>query len=287
MEDRDWYIIRILHNEKNITKAAQALYMSQPALTSRLQHIEREFEVRIVHRSTKGIQFTSEGEYLVQCADKMITQMHHIKNEVHELYNENTGTLEIGASNYITMYTLPSLFEAFREKYPAIKFRLVTDWSKNIFSLIYNQKIQVGFASIDYGGCKNRYMLYEEPVYIAYKEEFDFNDLPNMPRIEYESDYLLRAQLERWWRESFKHPPRVSMQVSNIENCKRMVTHGLGYSPLPAHILRGCDQLYKLPITDQEGKPITRKTYMIYNDTTQDLSIVNLFIDFVKHYDFT
>jgi DNA-binding transcriptional LysR family regulator len=66
MEDRDWLILQELYRMKNITKAAQELYMSQPALTSRLQHIEREFNVRIVTRSTKGIRFTPEGEYLVK-----------------------------------------------------------------------------------------------------------------------------------------------------------------------------------------------------------------------------
>ena len=116
MDDRDWHIIKKLYTEKNITKAAQALYMSQPALTSRLQHIEREFSVCIVHRSTKGIQFTAEGEYLVKQAVIMIEKMHHIKNEVQELLSENSGTLEIGASNYLTMYILPILLEKFKNK---------------------------------------------------------------------------------------------------------------------------------------------------------------------------
>ena len=61
MEDRDWQILQELHRTKNITKAAQLLYMSQPALTARLQNIETEFNVRVVTRSTKGIKFTPEG----------------------------------------------------------------------------------------------------------------------------------------------------------------------------------------------------------------------------------
>ena len=191
MEDHDWHIIQKLYKEKNITKAAQALYMSQPSLTSRLQHIEREFDICIVHRSTKGIQFTPEGEYLVEQAAVMLDKMRNIKNEVKELFTENAGTLEIGASNYLTMYVLPVLLEQFKKKYPAIKYSVATNWSKSIFSLIYNRKIQVGFVSIDYGGCKNKYLLYEEPIYVAYREPFELSDLPNLPKIEYESDYLV------------------------------------------------------------------------------------------------
>ncbi|MDQ0203662.1 LysR family transcriptional regulator [Pectinatus haikarae] len=285
MEDRDWQIIQRIYIEKNITKAAQALYMSQPALTARLQHIEREFNVRIVHRSTRGIQFTPEGEYLVEKAAQMTDQMRHIKNEVQELFSENAGTLEIGASNYLTMYVLPVLLEQFKKKYPAVKYRVVTSWSKNIFTLLYNQKIQVGFASIDYGGCKNKHLMFEEPVYMVYREPFAMSDLPELPRIEYDSDYLLKGQLDKWWRENFKKPPQVSMHVSNLENCKRMVVHGLGYAPLPAHIIREHnDILHRLTIVEKSGDPITRKTWMIHSDLNNDMPIVKLFVDFVKEY---
>ena len=45
VEDWDWRILQVLHEQKNITKTAQALFMSQPALTSRLQHIEKEYGI--------------------------------------------------------------------------------------------------------------------------------------------------------------------------------------------------------------------------------------------------
>ena len=286
MEDRDWHIIKALHREQNITKAAQSLYMSQPALTSRLQHIEREFEVRIVHRSTKGIQFTPEGEYLVEQASEMIERLRKIKNEVHGRFSENSGTLEVGASNYFTQYTLPALLEQFQAKYPAVRFRVTTDWSKNIFGLIYNQKLQVGFASVDYGGSKNKVLLYEEPVCAAYRQPFTMKDLPSLPRIDYKSDYLLRSQMDKWWRENFSEPPEISMQVAKLENCLQMVRHGLGYALVPKRILREEEELQSLPLIDKEGKPILRKTWMIYNDVSKELPIVRLFVDFVRDYAF-
>jgi len=286
MEDRDWYIIQALYVQKNITKAAQSLYMSQPALTSRLQHIERDFNVRIVHRSTKGIQFTPEGEYLVKQAVDMIDRLSHIKNNVQGLFSENAGTLEIGASSYLTMYTLPKLLEEFQQMYPAVKFRVLADWSKNVFSLIYNQKIQVGFVSIDYGGCKNMELLYEEPICVAYRKPFVLEDLPNLPRIVYQSDYLLKSQLDKWWREHFTIPPEISMQVSKLTNCKEMVMHGLGYALLPSRIVDEAEGLYKMELISANGKLLTRKTWMLYNETGTDLPIVKLFVDFVKAHEF-
>lgn len=283
MEDRDWLIIQALHAEKNITKAAQSLYMSQPALTSRLQHIEREFGVQIVHRSTKGIRFTSEGEYLVNSSVEIVDRLNKIRDEIRGIANENSGTIEIGASNYFTMYTLPNLLKQFKEIYPCARFKVTTDWTKNIFSLLYGQKIHVGFVSVDYGGCKDMHMLYEEPVCIAYGRPFDLRDLPNMPRVDYQSDYLIKLRLDKWWRENFDVPPNISMQVDKLATCKEMVRCGLGYALIPARIIADLPEINKAEIRDGAGSLITRKTWMIYNKTALDLPIVNRFVEFVKN----
>ena len=281
MEDRDWLIVQALHAEKNITKAAQSLYMSQPALTARLQHIESEFGVQLVHRSTKGIQFTAEGDFLVESSADVVNRLNQIKSEIHNISEKNAGTLEIGASNYLTLYTLPGLLKRFKQIYPNVKFKVTTDWTKNIFSLIYNQKAHVGFVSVDYGGCKQPHMLYEEPICIASAEPFEFADLPNLPRIDYKSDYLLKTQLDKWWRENFTQPPMLSMMVDKLENSKEMVRHGLGYALLPSRIVQDSG-LHKLIIQDKQGVPIMRKTWMISNEASLELSLVKLFVDFIK-----
>lgn len=287
MEDRDWLIIQKLYTEKSITKAAQALYISQPALTSRLQHIEREFNVHIVHRTSKGIQFTPQGEYLVKQAAVMIDKMRNIKNEVQEAFTENAGTLDIGTSNYLAMNILPVLLDKFKKNYPAATYRIVTDWSKNIFTLIFNQKIQIGIVSVDYGGWNNKCLLYEEAVYIVYKDIFKLADLPKLPKIEYKMDYILKTQADKWWRENFKQPPYVSMQVSTMESCNQMVIRGLGYAILPAYILKNFKgSVNKIMMTNSEGEPVTIKTWLLYNDLSKDLPLVKLFVDFAKKYKF-
>ena len=64
MEDRDWLIIKVLNEQKNITKTAQALFISQPYLTTRIRHIEDEFGVKMIYRGSRGVHFTPEGDYL-------------------------------------------------------------------------------------------------------------------------------------------------------------------------------------------------------------------------------
>ncbi len=73
MRDTDWQILYELNDTQNITKAAEHLYITQPALTKRLKVIEDEFGIKIVKRSTKGVEFTREGEFLAGKAEEYIT----------------------------------------------------------------------------------------------------------------------------------------------------------------------------------------------------------------------
>jgi len=72
MRDEDWRTIIILHECQNLTKAAAAMYLSQPTLTKQVHRIEAELGVAIVNRSNRGISFTKEGEYLAAQARSIL-----------------------------------------------------------------------------------------------------------------------------------------------------------------------------------------------------------------------
>lgn len=72
MRDLDWEIIHTLHTYKNITKTADMLFIAQPTLTKRIQLIEEELRVSIIIRSSKGVTFTSEGEYVAKKAKQIL-----------------------------------------------------------------------------------------------------------------------------------------------------------------------------------------------------------------------
>lgn len=97
--ERDWLVLQTLYNEKNITKAAQKLYISQPALTNRIQQLEKEFGVQIVNRGRRGVQFTPQGEYLATCAHDMLLSIQMMKENVQNMENNVAGTLRLGVSN--------------------------------------------------------------------------------------------------------------------------------------------------------------------------------------------
>ena len=97
MKDSDWEILYRLYKTPNITKVANMLYISQPSLTRRLKGIEEEFNIKIVSRTSKGVTFTPEGEYLAKKAENYMDFIKEIKNEENEK-NRNRTVHRIGSN---------------------------------------------------------------------------------------------------------------------------------------------------------------------------------------------
>ncbi|MCR8636951.1 LysR family transcriptional regulator [Paenibacillus radicis (ex Xue et al. 2023)] len=285
MDDRDWTILKVLYEQRNITKTAQLLFISQPALTNRLQQMEKEFGVQIVQRKSRGIEFTPEGEYLAKCADEMLLKTNKIKDHVLNLRNKVSGTLRLGVSNYFTRNKLPGILELFKNQYPDVEFKVVTGWSRDVLNLIYNQHVHIGFVRGDYPWGDRKQLIFEETVCIASRKEINMNDLPNLSRIDYQTDYWFKSLVNDWWIENFTHPPVIGMEVDKVETCREMVIRGLGYAIMPSLVLEGIPNINKINISDKNGNPILRRTWMYYHEEALELNLVKAFVQFMEAVD--
>ncbi len=285
MDDRDWLIIRTLNKYKNITRTAQKLFMSQPTLTTHIKRIEGEFGATIVERTKKGVQFTPPGEYLAKTADEMLYRIRTIKETVANMSDDVAGTLLLGASFYVTEHMLPKLLSAYKDRYPKVEFKVVAGASKDVVNMIYNKDIHVGFVRGDYSWGDRKFLLMEEPVCIVSKEEIDFHRLPSLPRIDYRGELMAKLMLDNWWREHFGKPPSIIMEVENVDACREMVRHGLGYA-LMTRIIVEYDNLYKMNLIHKNGEPVLRRTWMFYHKESLQLPLIKAFIDLVSSYDF-
>lgn len=284
MEERDWEILLKLYEEKNITKAAEALFVSQPALTSRLQYIEERFKSQIVIRGKKGVCFTPEGEYLVGCARDMLQKMHFIEGTIQTLKNEVKGTLKIGASVLFIRHSLPEILKQFSVTYPSVEFKISTNLSNKVMELVHSNELDVGFVRGDYewGGIQE--LLFEEKMYIVSRQEIKLEDLPDIPRVDYKGNRSMRNSLAKWWKEAYLKPPLVGVEVDKVDSCKELVLNGLGYAFLPDGILDDNDDVHKILMLDKMGNPLLRRTWMCYKQDNMKIALTKTFVDFVKTY---
>jgi DNA-binding transcriptional LysR family regulator len=286
MDNRDWLILKNLSNNKNITKTADLLYISQPAITNRLKQLEKELDIKIALREKRGINFTPEGEMLIKYADKMLSEYENLKENLQNTKNDCVGTLKIAVSRYISKYILPKLLKSFKQKYPKVEFKIITDWSSNVYKYIYNNDVHIGFVRGDYEWYGEKINLFEDYLCIASTEPFEMNDLPNLQRIDYHTDAVFKNVIDNWWHENYACPPNISIEVDQADTCKEMLLNGLGYGIITYHLVKDIKDLHCQPLKNKNADLIKRNTWMYYSPQTQNLHLVSSFIEFVKDYDF-
>lgn len=284
MDDKDWTILKTIFEEKNITKAAERLYMSQPALSYRLKNLEKEFAAKIVLRNTTGIVFTHQGEALLNYALEMLAQLTIAKERIQNMENKIQGTLRIGTSSIFAHYELPAILKGFLERYPDVDIFLKTGLSSQINKMLQKEEFAVAILRGDHFWAEEKYMLQQEHICLASSSVIDLQDLPYLPRINYGTDTSLQGMLEDWWREIFSCPPKITMEVDSMDTCRQMVLHGLGWAILPTIGLKQHGSLYTRELYWEDGTPVLRRTWMLYRNSSLELSAVRAFTDYLKEY---
>lgn len=282
MDEKDWLAIRVLYEEKNISRAAERLYVSQPALTYRLKNLEKEFGTSLFYKVKNGIEFTSEGIYLADYAEEMIKKLQKTKDYILNMQNEVRGTLRLGVSSNFAQYKLPKILKKFSAQFPHVQFSVHTGWSTDIMHLLNSASVQLGILRGNYEWYGLKTLLHKERLCLISKDEVDLDDLPSLPFINYKTDSSLKNLINGWWRDRFSDPPLVTMENDRQETCKEMVKQGLGVSILPEICLQPSDNLHTYGLSYKNGEPVLRNTWLMYNQDVLRLSTVKHFIDFLN-----
>lgn len=283
MDVKDCQLLITLYEEKNITKAAERLYISQPAITYRLQQIEEDYGVRIVHRYKKGVIFTNEGEYLVRFAQRLLDEIQKAKDTVQNMEHEVAGTLRIASTTNFSQYKLAYLMEGFLAKYPKVHLQLKSNKSYKILQMLNNDHIQLAILRGDYHWLEKKRLIHQERIGIVSKTPIELERLPELPRINYITDKLLEHQINNWWQDHFTVAPNNIMEVNKAEACRDLAIRGLGYAIIPEICLENkTEPFYFYPLIDKQGVPLVRNTWLFYREKATELSTVKAFLVYIE-----
>ncbi|MDR3433147.1 MAG: LysR family transcriptional regulator [Rouxiella aceris] len=280
MNEKDWLIIVSVYQHKNITRAAQQLYTSQPALSYRLKQIERKLAIRLFDESQKGLVFSAQGEFLAQHAQKVLRDLQQLKENLHSLDHTRQGEISLGVSSNYAAYRLPPLLNRFRQSHPGIRINLMSGLSEDIFTLLQRGEIDIAIVKDNYHWKEGQQLIDEDDYLLISEHDFDFALLPHLPQIRIVHGQHVTQLLERWWNAHFTHAPNIAMTVDKLEVCLGMVTHGLGYA-IVASYLPLPEKLYRRAIT-LEGKAVKNQTWLLYRQQIAANPMMQSFIHILQ-----
>lgn len=282
MDEKDWTILQLLAQEKNITKTADRMFISQPSLTYRLQQIEKEFGITLLYRGRRGVEFTEQGARLVEYANEMMLKLANIKDELRNMEGKIQGTLRLGVARGVALYKLPGILRRFLDHYPLVDFTVKTGLNPDLIASVFKQEVQIGIVRGEHHWSEEKVIIDQEPIYVISKSPIALDSLPNQPRITYHTDPALIMVIDNWWKSNYSAPPLVSMDVDTMEIAKRMVQSGLGYAIVPSIVMEKGDELEQIPLKDEAGELILWRTWMLYRKEFMDLATVKVFVKFIK-----
>ena len=281
----DYEFLIALHRSKNITQASQSLFVSQPALTKRLQQIEQDLDTVIVNRNVKGVQFTPEGEYVVQYAYKCLDDYKELKRGLSGVHERQETTINVASAGTLANELLPDLFQAFLRQYPHIHLILHAVGSGESAQRVHNGQADVAFVCGEQPWNFQRVFIRSEYMTLLYHKPVELAELPFLSRIDPMFSVNSGRLIANWWQSNYDVPPRISMHVPNVQTCVSLVSRGLGYSILMDRtVYQEHPHLYHHFLQDNQGTPVERNDYLIYPSGGKLRAPVQEFISFCKSY---
>lgn len=231
---------RLAIRRGSFSAAADALGISQPAVSLQIRQLEQFLQTRLVERTGRGINATAAGQALLAHGERIEQAVDEAIRSVSAFSHEVCGTITLGTGATACIHLLPPLLQRLRGDYPLLRVAVTTGNTLDIVRAVEDNRLDMGLVTLPAGGRALDVMpvMDEEFVFIAslaQQEAFSGltpEALQTQPLIAFESGSGTRTLIDAWFEAGgFTIVP--VMQLGSIEAIKRMVRAGLGYSIVP------------------------------------------------------
>ena len=160
MSDFRLRVFQAVARHLSFTRAAQELFITQPAVTKHIQELERHYEQRLLARRGTRVALTDAGRLLLAHAEEVGASHQNLTEQLHALRDpeEAAGRLRLGASTTLAQYVLPPLLPAFQARFPRVPLTLRNANSERIAEALLAGELDLGFVE---GRSKSRDLHYE------------------------------------------------------------------------------------------------------------------------------
>lgn len=287
MRDFDWTVLVTLYKTKSISKAAEQLFITQPALTKRIQALERELGLTLVTRTRQGCSFTQDGEQIVKKAEIVTSAIQAVYDDARARSQGKRGILRLGVPYSYSRHLLPALLDMYSTRFQCEEVDITTGMSTDLVRLVEDDVLDLCLARYESEDTLlERTLFCCDPVRVVFSRPFQIEELPELPYIEFSHNPLNTALIHHWWRENFTQPPSPRFKVNSGDACLSMIKRGLGFSifPDPKTCLNE-PGLHSLSLTRADGSPIVRRTWLLYRSEVKKRPAVASFLHFMEELD--
>jgi DNA-binding transcriptional LysR family regulator len=278
---------------RSFSKAADALYLTQPTVSGHMKNLETELGVKLLDRLGKRVVPTEEGEVLFRHGEKLLALRDQARQEIEQLSGRVSGTLKIGGSTIPGAYIIPELIGAFKKNYPLITVQLLIEDTALVADAVLTGGLCLGVvgAKIDDPRLESHAFLKDELVLAvpgghpwAKKKSVSLGALKKEPFILREEGSGTRRIMEdRFRKEGFSTGDlSVVAEVGSSDAVRQAVKAGLGVSILSVRALQDDVQAGRLATLRIAGITLDRNFSIILLRGRSRTPLCKAFLDFIR-----
>ena len=255
-------------------RAADALYISQPSVSARVQTLEDEVGVVLFHRTARGVRLTDMGRTFLPFAQRSMETLRRGREVLESVRQTSTGILNIATARVIGTYVLPQTLRDFQLENPDTNLHIKVGGSSDVLQMVVDEEVQLGLARFMQHPDVDALHLYDEQaVLVAHPEhQFAKTGVAAMSQVAQErlivydpgdpgSSYF--QFINRVCRDAGV-TAKVEMNLDSVEAAKNMVELDLGISFLPrSAVRRELESGTLTSISLAEQPPVLLPTYVL------------------------
>jgi len=230
---------------RRLGRAANELFITQPALTARIQRLEAELGVPLFLRTPAGMRLTDPGRAFLPYARRALDAIDEGRRVVAELAAGTAGHLAIGAAPAVGTYVLPALLKRFADEHPRVRLTVRTGHSEEILGMVLADDVEIGLVRALRHPAIASTPLYEDALVLvanpghrfARRRAIRAEELADVELILFDRASSYRDLTAAFLRDAGVTPAGL-MEVDNIDATKKMIEQGLGVALLPQTAVR-------------------------------------------------
>jgi len=284
-------ILKAVATEKNFTKAAEVLYLSQPSLSKQIKTLEKNLDILLINRENNKISLTENGKVFLQYSERILALCEESCRALIDLKNGDRGNLTVGASQTIGTYLMPKVLALFAQNYPQIDLKVQVNSTRLIANNVLNREIDIAVVGGEIPNelKKNltiKHFVEDELSLIiskshpfAKKKRINKENLYYLNFITLNSNSTIRKFIDNILIQNGIETKqlKIIMQFNSIEGIKTAVSLGLGAAFVSSSAIEKEVELKTIEILKIENIRITRTLSIISNPECYKSKAFDLF----------
>ncbi|HKF19168.1 MAG TPA: LysR family transcriptional regulator [Candidatus Dormibacteraeota bacterium] len=275
----------------SVSRAAEALYVTQPTLTARLHALERELGERLFVRGRQGMRLTDAGRAFFPYAERAVRALRDGRHAIDEIGNAAAGQLLLAAAPAVSTYVLPAVLERFVSAHPRVEVTVRTGHSEDVLQMVLRDEVQLGLGRAIRHPDVELEAFHKEELVLVVAPDHPFARQQCVSITEVGTEQLILFDRTSSYYEITQAAflaagvtLRGLMELDNIEAAKKMVERGLGVALLPRTAVRREVEARELRMVDlSDAVPMTRQIVaMRRRDAGPPSGLVGAFLELLK-----